>query len=78
MSQLPSPDRDGDRRPYPGPMAYAGLGMVNAFLLLAGGALGWLGDRSLGTLPLLLLAGLVAGAALGVLTTRAELRRYRR
>ncbi len=78
MTRSPADDRGGARPPYPGPMAYAGLGMVNAFLLLAGGALGWLGDRSLGTLPLLLLVGLLAGAALGVLTTRAELRRYRR
>jgi F0F1-type ATP synthase assembly protein I len=59
-------------------MAYAGLGMLNAICLLGGGVLGWLADRALGTLPLLLLLGLLSGAALGVLGTRAELRRYRR
>ena len=63
---------------YPGPMAYAGIGMLNAVCLLAGGGLGWLADRAAGTLPLFLLAGLVAGAAAGALGTRAELRRYGR
>jgi hypothetical protein len=63
---------------YPGPMAYAGLGMLNAVCLLGGCLLGWLADRALGTLPLFLFVGLVGGAALGVLGTRAELRRYNR
>jgi len=63
---------------YPGPMVYAGIGMLNALCLLVGLALGWLADRELGTLPLFLLIGLVAGAAAGVLGTRAELRRYDR
>jgi len=63
---------------YPGPMAYAGLGMLNAVCLLGGCALGWLADQALGTLPLFLFLGLVGGAALGVLGTRAELRRYDR
>jgi F0F1-type ATP synthase assembly protein I len=61
---------------YPGPMVYAGIGMLNAICLLLGGFLGWLGDRELGTLPLFMLVGLLAGAALGVVGTRAELRRY--
>ena len=64
------------KKDYPGPMAYAGIGMTNAVCLMGGGALGWLLDRALATLPLFLLVGLVAGAALGVLATRAELRRY--
>jgi F0F1-type ATP synthase assembly protein I len=59
-------------------MAYAGIGMLNAVCLLGGGALGWLLDRELGTLPLFLLVGLLAGAGVGVLGTRAELRRYER
>jgi Putative F0F1-ATPase subunit Ca2+/Mg2+ transporter len=63
---------------YPGPMAYAGIGMLNAICLVLGGALGWLVDHFLGTLPAFLLVGLLAGAALGVVATRAELRRYGR
>jgi F0F1-type ATP synthase assembly protein I len=57
-------------------LAYAGLGVLNAFCLLGGGALGWLLDHVLGTLPLFLMVGLVAGLAAGVLVTRSELRRY--
>jgi F0F1-type ATP synthase assembly protein I len=68
----PGPDR------YPGPMVYAGIGMLNAICLILGGALGWLADRALGTLPLFMLIGLLAGAGLGVIATRAELRRYGR
>ncbi|HTT91738.1 MAG TPA: AtpZ/AtpI family protein [Acidimicrobiales bacterium] len=67
----PSPER------YPGPMVYAGIGMMNAICLLLGGFLGWLVDHELGTLPLFMLIGLLAGAALGVVATRSELRRYR-
>ena len=67
----PSPSR------YPGPMAYAGIGMMNAICLLGCGALGWWADTALGTLPVMLLCGLLAGAALGAIATRAELRRYK-
>jgi hypothetical protein len=62
---------------YPGPMAYAGIGMLGAVCLGVGGVLGWFADSALGTLPLFLLTGLVAGAGAGVLGARAELRRYR-
>ncbi len=62
---------------YPGPMAYAGIGMLGALCLAAGGVLGWLADSALGTLPLFLLVGLVAGAGAAVLGARAELRRYK-
>jgi F0F1-type ATP synthase assembly protein I len=63
---------------YPGPMVYAGIGMLNAICLILGGVLGWLADEALGTLPLFMLIGLLAGAGLGVIGTRAELRRYGR
>lgn len=68
----------GGRQDYPGVMAYAGIGMMNAICLLGGGAVGWLVDHYLGTLPLFLLLGLVVGAVVGALATRAELRRYNR
>ena len=66
------------RERYPGPMVYAGIGMLNAICLILGGVLGWLADQALGTLPLFMLVGLLAGVALGVIGTRAELRRYGR
>jgi F0F1-type ATP synthase assembly protein I len=58
-------------------MAFAGLGLLNALCLLAGLAVGWLVDRWLGTTPLFLMIGLVAGVSAAVFATRAELRRYR-
>jgi len=71
--------RDGSRSAaYPGPMAYAGIGMLNAVSLLGGAALGWFGDHELGTLPLFMMLGLLAGALVGIFGTRSELRRYRR
>lgn len=69
--------RPGPEQRYPGPMAYAGLGLLNAVCLLLGGFLGWLADRAAGTLPLFMLVGLLAGATLGVVATRAEWRRTR-
>ncbi len=65
-----------DPRPSPGIMVFAGLGLFNAFCVLSGLALGWLVDRALGTLPLFMLVGLLAGITLGVLGTRSELKRY--
>ena len=62
---------------YPGPMAYAGIGMFGALCLGAGGVLGWFADSALGTLPLFLLTGLVVRAGASVVGARAELRRYR-
>ncbi len=59
-------------------MAYGGLGILGAVCLLSGGAVGWLVDRALGTLPVFLLVGLCAGAALAVLAVRSEYRRYGR
>jgi F0F1-type ATP synthase assembly protein I len=57
-------------------MAFAGLGLLNALCLAVGLVLGWLLDRALGTLPLFLFLGLIAGVAMGVLATRAEWKRY--
>jgi F0F1-type ATP synthase assembly protein I len=37
---------------------------------------GWLIDQALNTLPLFLFLGLIVGIAMGVLATRAELKRY--
>ena len=71
--QPAGPDPDN----YPGPMAYAGIGMLGAVCLGAGGVLGWLADSALGTLPVFLLVGLLAGAGAAVLGARAELRRYK-
>ncbi len=71
---MASPNRAN--RDYPGPFAYAGLGVLNATCLLGGVALGWWLDHTLGTLPVFLMVGLLAGLARGVLVTRSELRRY--
>jgi F0F1-type ATP synthase assembly protein I len=57
-------------------MAFAGLGLLNAICLGVGLVVGWFVDRALGTLPLFLFLGLAAGVAMGVLATRAELKRY--
>ncbi|HET9060312.1 MAG TPA: hypothetical protein VFN61_10360 [Acidimicrobiales bacterium] len=78
MSNEPSQGQSPAQGSYPSPMAYAGLGMMNAVLLMGGGVLGYFGDRALHTLPLLLLAGLLSGGGLGVVATRSELRRYQR
>ena len=65
------------RERYPGPWRMPASGCSTPFACLGGG-LGWLADRALGTLPLFLFVGLLVGAGLGVLGTRAELRRYSR
>jgi F0F1-type ATP synthase assembly protein I len=57
-------------------MAFAGLGMLNAVCLGAGLGGGWLIDNALGTLPLFLFLGLIAGIGAGVLATRAEWKQY--
>jgi len=58
------------------PFVLAGIGAFNATCWLLGIALGWLLDSHLHTVPLFMLLGLVAGAALGVVATRKEVRRY--
>ena len=63
------------RRP-PGILQFAQLGLLGAFCLLAGGALGWFVDSETGTLPLFLFCGLLAGAALGAVMTWREVKRF--
>jgi F0F1-type ATP synthase assembly protein I len=60
----------------PNIMAFAGLGLMNAICLGVGMVIGWFVDQALGTLPLFLFLGLVAGVTMGVLATRAEWKRY--
>ncbi|HEY3810529.1 MAG TPA: hypothetical protein VGL49_03770 [Acidimicrobiales bacterium] len=60
----------------PGIMAFAGLGILNAICLGIGMGVGWLIDSALGTLPLFLFLGLIAGIGVGVLATRAEWKQY--
>jgi F0F1-type ATP synthase assembly protein I len=60
----------------PGIMQFASLGLLNAVCLGAGLAGGWFVDQALGTLPLFLFLGMVAGIALGVYATRSEWKRY--
>jgi len=57
-------------------MQFAGLGLLNAFCLLIWLGLGWLVDSALQTLPLFLMVGLILGALVGVLATRAEVKRW--
>jgi F0F1-type ATP synthase assembly protein I len=49
---------------------------MNAFCLAIGLMGGWFIDRALGTLPLFLFLGLIAGIAAGVIASRAEWKRY--
>jgi F0F1-type ATP synthase assembly protein I len=60
----------------PGIMEFAGLGLMNALCLAGGLVGGWFLDQALGTLPLFLFIGLVLGIAVGVVATRAELKRF--
>ena len=52
------------------------IGALNATCWLAGIALGWVLDSRLHTVPLFIWLGLVTGAALGVVATSNEVRRY--
>lgn len=61
---------------YANALVLAGIGSLNAICWLVGIALGWLVDSHLHTVPLFMLLGLVAGAALGVAATYKEVRRY--
>jgi F0F1-type ATP synthase assembly protein I len=57
-------------------MEFAGLGLMNAICWVGGLAAGWFIDQALGTLPIFLFAGLVAGIGIGVLASRAEWKRF--
>lgn len=59
-----------------GPFEMAGLGAANAGCILGGGALGWLVDSRLGTLPAFILLGILAGMVLGVVGTYQKVRKY--
>jgi len=59
----------------PGLLVFAQLGLVAAFILLGLGALGWGLDSLLGTLPLFMLVGLLAGAVAGSAYTWREVKR---
>jgi F0F1-type ATP synthase assembly protein I len=48
--------------------------MIGAVCLLGGGALGWFTDSEIGTLPLFLFVGLLAGATLGAVLTWREVK----
>lgn len=61
---------------YSNAYALAGIGALNATCWLAGIALGWVLDSRLHTVPLFIWLGLVTGAALGVVATSNEVRRY--
>jgi len=54
----------------------AGIGMMNAVLLLVGTGLGWLGDRQLGTTPALLLIGMALGIGCGAFCTYKQVHHY--
>jgi hypothetical protein len=79
----PPPDRkDGPPGRGPNPPLGAGgvefltLGLSLAVVLVAGGALGWLVDRWLGTSPAFTLVGLALGITAAVLMTISRVRRY--
>jgi len=57
-------------------MAFAQLGLTAAICLLGGLAAGWGLDQLLGTLPLFLFVGMLAGMAAGAVFTWREVRRY--
>ena len=59
-----------------GPFEMAALGTANVGCILGGGALGWLIDSQLGTMPVFVLAGSAAGMALGVIGSYQKIRKY--
>lgn len=64
------------KKPPPGIMQFAGLGLMNALCWVGGLAAGWFVDQALGTLPIFLFVGLVAGIAIGVAASRSEWKRF--
>lgn len=59
-----------------GAVEFLTLGLTLAVTILAGGALGYLVDRWLGTSPIFTLVGLVLGIAAAVLTAISRVRKY--
>ncbi|MGA3147247.1 MAG: AtpZ/AtpI family protein [Acidimicrobiales bacterium] len=60
----------------PGAVEFLTLGLTLAVTILAGGALGYLVDRWLGTSPVFTLVGLVLGIAAAVMTAVSRVRKY--
>jgi hypothetical protein len=60
----------------PGAVEFLTLGLTLAVTILAGGALGYLADRWLGTSPVFTLVGLVLGIAAAVMTAVSRVRKY--
>jgi F0F1-type ATP synthase assembly protein I len=69
------PAGDGDK-PKLTAFTFAELGSMNAVSLLAGFGVGWLVDSYLGTIPIFMFIGLLAGAGCGVYATYRRIRRY--
>ena len=67
---------DGGDKPKLTAFTFAELGSINAGSLLAGFGIGWLIDAHLGTIPIFIFIGLLAGVACGVLATYRRIRRY--
>ena len=66
------------RKPSPNWFTLLGLGLTNALCLgLCLGA-GWAIDSLLGTTPAFIFVGIIAGVAMGVVVTWAEMRRFLR
>jgi ATP synthase protein I len=73
----PQPDPAGEPlKPLPGALAFVGLGTTVAGCVAVGVGIGIALDAWLGTSPVLLIVGLVLGAAAAVAAVRAQVRRY--
>lgn len=65
-------------KPSPNLLTLLGLGITNAVCLAIGLGAGWGIDAALGTTPAFIFVGIVAGVALGVAVTWAEMRKFLR
>ncbi len=66
------------RKPSPNIFTLLGLGLTNALCLAVGLGAGWGIDSLLDTTPAFIFVGIVAGVALGVAATWAEMRKFLR